>query len=229
MRDTLVLFDIGSTLFHLDFGEFYRRAADLSKDKNAEQFAQAYTASGLNHRVMEGVVTSEEFYEELREIIDPVHPVSDDELKEVFGSFLLDPISEMIEIKKRVHEAGYSVGLFSNISEVAYEIISKNNPEIFEHSVYNIFSYKVGAVKPDPKTYVAEGFKNIIFIDDKVSYLETGLKVGWKCIWITPYIDKAEIRITVDKDKAPPVSDDFRTANSVEEVVEALRYFGTKI
>ena len=234
MRDTLVLFDIGSTLLRINFKRFYKEAAELSKDKDSEGFEEAYINSNLPYRLATAEITTREFLEELRKIINPKRDVTDEELITVVGRQLEEPIGEMVELKRKIYEAGYSVGVFSNISKLNFSILSDRCPQIFEtfdDASPRIYSYRIGSLKPEPKGYrEVKGYDNVIFIDDKESYLKTGIEqFGWKGILFTPYIDTSEAIRAVHSDRTIPDSKAFKIANSVEEVIEALREFGVKL
>jgi hypothetical protein len=73
------------------------------------------------------------------------------------------------------------------------------------------------------------GYNTVVFIDDKESYVRVGAEHGWKCILFTPYVDPAEAIRAVHGDTTLPKSENVRVADSVEEVVDALKHFGLKL
>ena len=234
MRDTLVLFDLGAVLIRINFNKFYEAAARLSKDKNPEEFKKAYISSGIDIKIMNGDMSGTDFLRNVQKLINPKRKVSDSELKTIFGYFLGAQIDEMVDLKKRIYKTGHAVGLFSNTSEPIVKTISQNTPEvleIYDDSWPKIYSFQIGDVKPNPPMYEAvKGFSNVILVDDNRSYLRTGIEnFGWKGILFTPYVDKSEAQRVVHTDMTKLDPEDFRTADSIDEVVESLREFGVNI
>lgn len=232
-RKTLVLFDIGAVLLELDYDTFFREAAKLSLDgKSAEKFRAAYTAENLEPNFHTGKINRQDYLSRLEKLINPRKKLSEKKLTELVGMRYKGQIDPVVELKRRLHEAGYAVGLFSNTCEIDVEIVKKRHPEmmdVYEPSNPEIFSFRAGSAKPETPMYEqirALGFSRVVYIDDKTSYLRTGIEqFGWKGILFTPFIDKAEAMRAVHADETRP-SQNFRVANSVDELTEALRYFG---
>lgn len=231
---TLVLFDIGSVLLHLDYDAFFSEAAKLSVDgKSAEDVKNAYIDRELDPRVHIGALSTQEYFTAIEEIINHREKLSDKKLKELVGMRYTGPIAPVVELKRRVYHAGYAVGVFSNTCEIDVQIWAGKYPgliETFDPSYPSIFSFNVGATKPEPPMYrQIQGFEKVIFIDDKPSYLRTGIEqFGWNGILFTPFIDESEALRAVHTDKTQP-SHNFRVANSIPELTESLQYFGIEV
>jgi FMN phosphatase YigB (HAD superfamily) len=249
-RKTLVLFDVGGVLLSLNFQNFYDRAAALSGFLTPADFKRRYVLSGIDFLACKGLVSRRESVHMLRGLIGPREPVSDEIIESAVESAWMDPVREIVELKRRVHEAGYPVGILSNITELALEQISSRHPDIFETfdgRSPKLYSCRLGAMKPEPEIYQAvTGYGNVIFIDDKELYVYVPVRHrGWKGIWLTPWIDEAEsLRAVhgggarddsgVDAREGPSENEldrsgDFRRADSVNELIGHLRDFGVEL
>lgn len=232
---TLVLFDIGGVLLKLDYSSFYERGAEYS-GKTPTNFEEEYIKSGLEKGAINGTIKQEEYFERLQGLVSPTK-LAPANLKDLISLFWTGQAEEVIETKRKVHKAGFSVGLFSNISDFGLEIIPKEYPEIFEtYDGPKVYSFKIGAGKPSPKMYRAkeiQDFKKIIYIDDNESYVRTGVEqFNWQGIWFTPFIDKAEsIRVDDTKNLVAPTksNENFKKANSIKGLEQALIDFGINL
>lgn len=232
-RRTLVLFDVGGVLLKLDFGRFYEEASKLSESLSPRDFKNLYLSSNLEALFLSGKINTPDYLNKVSDIISPGKSIPQNELKRVVSYCWKEPVEEMIELKRRVYEAGYSIGIFSNISELAVEVISGIHSGIFETfkpSFPSIFSFQIGSMKPKPEMYQRiTGYNKVILIDDKTSYLSTGIKkFGWFGILFTPFIDEAEAIRFVHNTTTKPLKN-FRTADSVKAVIESLKYFGVEV
>jgi len=230
-KNHLVLFDIGAVLLHLDFGRFYKTVAGLSsRYRTQESFKEAYASSRLESDFMKGLLKSDEFLDKLRELVDPKKDLSSEELKEIFSYRLGEPAQDVIELKKRLQHAGYRVGIFSNTTVLDFNFISARYPSVVDASAPSVYSFQNHSLKPEPKMYgLIKGFKSVTFVDDKESYLRTGIEqFGWNGILFTPFIDRSEAIRSVHNDTSKP-QERFRIANSVEDLEDALRHFGIEI
>ena len=69
------------------------------------------------------------------------------------------------------------------------------------------------------------GGENIILIDDKESYVMTAVKLGWKGIHYSEFIDPNEAIRAQHTDQELPETNCARAKN-ITEVVSALKSFG---
>lgn len=231
-RKTLILFDAGAVLLKLDYGSFFREASKI-RGCTSEEFAKLYNKSVIETDSLSGKLSDEETLEKTSKLISPYKPISIEETVNLIKLNWPEEISDVVNLKKRVYEAGYSIGLFSNTSNFAIETISKQWPEIFETydtSMPKIYSFQVGSVKPQVEMYQKiKGYNRVIFIDDKESYLKTGIeKFGWVGIHFTPYIDNAESIRAQHNDTTKPEKD-FYTADSIKALEKCLITLGIKI
>lgn len=230
---TLVLFDVGAVLLGLEYNRFYEEASKISKSQTAEQFKKNYISSNIEYEHLSGSINKSGYLKKLKILIDPKKHISDEELKNIIGNCWSGQIDETVELKKKNYKAGYSIGIFSNISKLGVDMISSRYPEILEtydKSFPIIYSFEVGSVKPKTPMYKKiKGYDKVILIDDKESYLKTGIEqFGWYGILFTPYIDKAEAIRAVHNDATQPLNN-FRRADSISDLEKSLKYFGINI
>jgi FMN phosphatase YigB (HAD superfamily) len=104
--------------------------------------------------------------------------------------------------------------------------------ETFNEESPKIFSFQVGAMKPELSIYqkVTE-FENIIYIEDRELYLKIPVeKLGWKGILFTEYIDETELIRSLHKNRGRSSwTQSHRVANSFTDIEECLLEFGIHI
>ena len=193
---------------------------------------KAFLESSLDDRTNRGDINAAQFFSELRKKLELSKNLTEEQLGEIVGHKFPGEIAEMIDLKRELQQAGYAVGVLSNIGEEAHKILSRRYPEIF--AVYDkrnpaILSYQMKAMKPDPRIYNAiTGFETVIFIDDKDTYLQVGLNRGWKGIHYIQYPDETEPQRKNHSDTGY-TNENIRRANSLAEVKRALEDFGVEI
>lgn len=254
-RKTLVLFDVGGVLLALNFQRLYDGAAAMSGTLTPGEFKSRYIASGLDFLACKGLISKRESVEMLRRLIGPGEHVTEELIESLVESCWAGPIRELVELKRRVHEAGYSVGILSNITELALEQISSRHPEIFETfdgRSPRLYSFRLGAMKPEHEIYrKVSGYEKVIFIDDKEMYVDVPVRLqGWRGIWFTPWIDETESLLVVHGGALREGGDrggggdgprddvggknfrrsgELRRADSVRELIGHLRDFGVEL
>ena len=226
-KKTLVLFDVGSVLASLDFDRFYATCQSLSK---TEGFQKRYESSPLDKYSMEGKLSENEFLEELKQLINPKDDISLNVVADAYKLCCNTQINEIVQLKKNIADAGYSVGILSNMNSTIHKHLLKKYPEMlktYDEKSPAIFSYHVGAIKPDNPIYESiKNFDKVIFIDDKQMYLKKGIdEFGWFGILFTPFIDPLETIRQLHFDETIP-DKNFKTANTTEELKNVLEMFG---
>lgn len=230
-NNTLVLFDIGAVLVKLQYANFYKEAAKYSS-LSLPDLEEKYLKSNLDIRVTRGEIDTREFMIELKDCLKLKPRITDEEIEKIIGATFPDQISDMIDLKEEIHNAGHAVGLFSNIGEPIHRILQARYPKMFE--VYNpknplILSYQHKTMKPEAAIYdTIRGFNTVIFIDDKDRYLQVGIERGWKGIQYVEYLDQTEPQRKAHADTRYH-HENLRIARSTQEVKRALREFGIKI
>ena len=107
-----------------------------------------------------------------------------------FGEFFADiftPIVPMIELHAELRLRGCKTYILSNTNDLAIEHVRRDYP-FFKNFDGYIFSYEVGAMKPDAKIYEAlenltgKSGAEIIYIDDRLENVEAGSARGWRTV-----------------------------------------------
>ena len=222
---TLILFDVGGVLLRLDYGSFYKKAAEFSGE-TAEEFGSRYNESKLEYYALIGKVSASQYIEKLRKLIGN-NDLSDDGIRGVVSYCWPSQITENIELKRKLFQVGYNVGILSNIYDLALEIIAGKFPEVFETyetDAPRIYSFEVGAIKPNLDIYrFFDMYENVIFIDDKISYIEPGISnFGWNGILFTPFIDNSESIRNIHRENIGQKNIGILVANSPEELKSRL-------
>ena len=176
--ETLV-FDLGKVLVDFDFDRgmdrFARRCA-LSRDHLAtvirnEEWLQRYEC---------GEIGSAEYLEYLRNNGGLQMDLA--EFHESWSSVFLPDLLVPEEFLGHLRRS-YSLVLLSNTNESHAHYIGRNY-RVFDYFDHKIFSYEVGAMKPDPKIYeaaIAVSGKNpeaLFFTDDREENVEAARKLG---------------------------------------------------
>ncbi len=233
-RKTLVLFDVGAVLVKLDYKSFFDKAAEI-RGCSREEFVQVYNASNIEIDSFTGKLSVEENLAKVAGLVSPSphKPVSKEQVKEMIKLNWLGEVRKVVDLKARIFNAGYSVGILSNMGEFAFEIIGNQWPDVFDlydDSMPAVYSFKVGSIKPQPEIYQhIKGYNKVIFIDDKESYLRTGIEqFGWLGIHFTPYIDPSEAIRAQHNDATKP-KNNFYMAKSSKELESCLKKLGLKI
>jgi len=227
MEKNLILFDIGGVLLELDYESFYLEV-EYRFGIDVKYFSPRY--SELELEALKGLLTSQEYLEGLKKILDT--NISEAELVELTDISWKKQINGTVNLKKKLYEAGYSVGLFSNISRIAVERLSKRFPNIFktfDQKSPKIYSFIEGDVKPNSRMYdTVSGYDQVILIEDKEAYLSKAQEYGWKGIFYSEFIDTHEAIRSFKGHVAMDLSG-FETAENLIGLYDALRRLQIKI
>jgi HAD superfamily hydrolase (TIGR01509 family) len=180
---SIVVFDLGKVLLEFDYSIAGRRLAakaDLS-DQAVKQFLDQ---SPLLHRFETGLMTQQEFFEEVRQ--QTGYRGSFEE----FGGYFADifwEIPPMVELHATLRRNGIPTYIFSNTNDLAMVHIHRNFPFFANFDGY-ILSYEVKAMKPDAKIYEAleqitgKSGAEILYLDDRPENVAAGAARGWQVI-----------------------------------------------
>lgn len=224
---TAVLFDIGAVLLKLDFNGFFEEAKAIAPHADISRFRKEYFL--IEKKTMTGEACPADYLEEVRQALSLSEELP---YRRLLSAMWKGPAQDVVAVKRAIAQAGYTVGLFSNTSRIAIEVLHQECPEIFVgHTPESpiIYSFDVGAVKSQPDMYERvklRGFEKVVYIDDNSLYVRIAAEqFGWHGIWLTPFIDRAEpIRAVHNAEELP--SKNFKKADSVDELAAALRGFG---
>jgi len=181
MNSPVVVFDLGKVLVDFDYSIAARKVAARST-KSLLDLAFLLSASPLIVQYECGLVTRRKFFEQIRDAVG-----FQGDLEE-FGGYFADiftEIPQMIALHAELRRRGFKTYIFSNTNDLAIEHIERNFP-FFQNFDGFIYSYEVGAMKPDGKIYATMEEKcgrrgpDIIYLDDRPENIQGGLTRGWR-------------------------------------------------
>ncbi len=183
MTPQAVVFDLGKVLVDFDFSISARKIAAGGR-MSPEEVQQFIDHSPLLYRFETGLLTNEQFYEEV------CRATGFRDSFAVFSRYFADifwPIEPMVAWNERLRAAGLPTFIFSNTNELAVNHIRQSFP-FFAHFDGYVYSYQHGAMKPSPAIYeVLESLAGrrgpeILYLDDRRENIEGGRTRGWQVI-----------------------------------------------
>lgn len=178
-----VAFDLGKVLVDFDYAIAGRKLAARAKMAPAD-LGQFLVHVPLIVRYETGLITSEQFYQEVRAAIGFLGDM------EEFASLFADiftPIEPMVELQSDLQRHGLPTYIFSNTNELAIRFIHRNFP-FFRNFHGYILSYEHGSMKPEPKLYEVVETRSgcrgaeILYLDDRPENIAAGAARGWQVI-----------------------------------------------
>ena len=182
-KPSAVVFDLGKVLVDFDYSIAGRKISERSA-KSAPDIQRLLDHSPLLYRYETGLMTRQEFFEEVRRATDFRGNI------EEFSGFFADifwEIPPMIEIQAALRRRGLPTYIFSNTNDLAIQHIRRNFPFFANFDGY-ILSYEVKAMKPDVKIYEAletmsgKRGAEILYLDDRPENVAAGAARGWQVI-----------------------------------------------
>jgi FMN phosphatase YigB (HAD superfamily) len=177
----VVVFDLGKVLVDFDYSIAARKVAARTT-KSLLNLISLLSSSSLIIQYESGLVTRQEFFEQVRDAIGFQGGLAE------FGGYFADIFTEippMIALQAELRRRGFKTYIFSNTNDLAIEHVGRNFP-FFKNFDGYIYSYEIGAMKPDAKIYAAMeklcGRKgaDIIYLDDRVENVQGGSARGWQ-------------------------------------------------
>ncbi len=227
----LIIFDVGGVLVKLEFKNMFLKYAQ--KSGIPEEEIKKKLAEGNIERER-NLGNDKEYYRGIREILKNEN-LSEKWIDTAVNSSLPEQIEKIVNLKEKLHDAGYEIGILSTNANAAMKFLSKKWPKMLETwGGLALYSQQTKILKPDPKAY--EEFtklaaKRIIFIDDKSAYLKYPCeKLGWIGIHFTKYRDLDEpIRyVKGSHQDAEEINGTYYQAETEQEVEAILRKLGLK-
>jgi len=178
-----LIFDLGKVLVDFNYSIAARKIAGRST-KSPHDLHAFLGASPLLCEYETGNLTREHFFHAIRTQIE-----FQGDLEE-FGGYFADIFCEIppiIQLHAELRGHGFKTYIFSNTNDLAVEHIRRNFP-FFENFDGYIYSYQVGAMKPQPKIYEAmeamagKAGADLIYIDDRPENIAAGRARGWRAI-----------------------------------------------
>ena len=179
----VVVFDLGKVLVDFDYSIAISRVAELSARLPAE-VEQFFLHSPLLVDYESGRLTRQNFFDQAREATG-FHGTLEE-----FGEFFADIFTEipaMIELHAGLRGRGFKTFIFSNTNDLAVKHIRRTFP-FFQGFDGYIYSYEVGAMKPEVRIYEAlerlagRRGAEIIYLDDRPENVAGGAARGWQAI-----------------------------------------------
>lgn len=174
-----IIFDLGKVIIPFDFKRGYDRMAPLCGYAAADIPARIGTCD-LVSRFESGQVEPEDFVKELSTLLEL--KVDYREFCEIWSSIFL-PDTLIPETLLERLKSRHRLVLLSNTNAIHWEMVSDRYP-LLRHFDERILSYRVGALKPDPKIYRAAieaaqcAPEECFFTDDIAAYVEGARQQG---------------------------------------------------
>ena len=172
-----VAFDVGEVLCEVDWTEFINKYENAKRSYSPGVVGDAWQFLQIVQRKQDLDVINED--EMLLE-----WGFSEPDISELVVAWnnAASPNKRMLELKKKLQDAGAKVAILSNMGRTHYNYLQGICPKMFEGAIRHI-SCEVGARKPSKlffQSFFMENpdFKGALFIDDKKENLEIGEKYG---------------------------------------------------
>ncbi|HEY2329505.1 MAG TPA: HAD-IA family hydrolase [Verrucomicrobiae bacterium] len=184
MKDSPVfIFDLGKVL--VDFDYSIAAGTIAARSSKAPEDLHAFLGSSpLLVEYESGRLTRRKFYDAVCDAIGFRGGLAE------FGGHFAQIFSEMpgtIALHAELRRRGFKTFIFSNTNDLAIEHVRRDFPFFAKFDGY-IFSYEVGALKPQPEIYLAmeklcgRGGADLIYIDDRAENIAAGAARGWRAI-----------------------------------------------
>lgn len=181
-------FDLGNVLLFFDHRRACRQMAEVC-GADPQLIWDVVFESGLELQYEAGAVSSQQFYETF---CRQTKTRPDYQRLARAASDIFEVNVPAMAILGQLSAAGQRVGLLSNTNEMHWQIVVDGRygliPGVFEQIV---LSYKVKAVKPDPKIFLAAAEQagtrpeHIFYVDDIAGHVAAARAVGFDAVQFT--------------------------------------------
>jgi HAD superfamily hydrolase (TIGR01509 family) len=178
-----IIFDLGKVLVDFDYSVAARKVAARST-KQLPDLQHFLGSSSILVRYESGLLTRQQFFDEMRQATGFTGTL--EEFADDFADIFV-PMEPMVDLHEEVRRRGFQTYIFSNTNDLAIEHVRHNFP-FFKHFDGYIFSYEVGAMKPQPEIYAAmeqmcgRRGSDLVYIDDRLENIEAGKARGWRAV-----------------------------------------------
>jgi FMN phosphatase YigB (HAD superfamily) len=193
LHPRVIVLDVGNVLVGLDFGRSRQRLHRHFPDEKRLARVQRWLRSVEDPYGL-GQITTEEFLQGAAQHLGLEREVFIDLWNDIF----IDR-AYMLPFARELRAQGYTLGICSNTNELHMNCLERVNP-CFAEVQHRIYSYRVGALKPDPAIYQAveaatgEPAAEHLFLDDLPENVAGARGVGWDAICFeTPEQAQAEL------------------------------------
>ena len=179
----VVVFDLGKVLVDFDYTIAANKIAARSRN-HVESLHEFLSGSPLLVQLESGLLTSRQFFSEVQKATG--FTGGPEEFFDYFADIFL-PIPAMVELHAELRKRQVPTYILSNTNDIAVGHIRRKFPFFGNFDGY-IFSYQVGAMKPDAKIYEAletlSGRRGaeIFYIDDRPENVRAGAARGWQIV-----------------------------------------------
>ena len=183
-----IVFDLGGVLITLDRGEAVNRFKKMGLE-NAEELLNAYHQKGLFLELEEGILSREEFYEEVRKEAGKF--ISEETIDSGWMGFMKEVPEYKMVMLEELRQKGYRLYLLSNTNPIIMDwaytpAFSPQGKSLDEYFDKLYLSYQIKYTKPNPEIFkfMFEDSGMIpsesLFIDDGEANVEMGKQLGMK-------------------------------------------------
>ena len=183
----VLLFDLGGVLVDFDHLRSAQRIAAFCS-KTPRQIYDLFFESGVTIAFEAGKITPEDFYLQVKQMLDlklscaSFEPIWND-------IFFLSAKNRSVFGLVNALRANYKIAMLSNINILHYEYLKKNFP------VFGVFdkvflSFQLGLIKPDKEIYslvirdLGVSPPEIFYIDDRLELVESAKSLGLRgCVF----------------------------------------------
>ncbi len=169
----VLFFDVGNVLLFFSHEKMFEQIASVC-ETDLPTIQNFFKKDQLQLRYEAGQVTTEEIFHRLSAIAG--RPLCSDDVNKAMSEIfhLNDPI---LPILRELREGGHRLMILSNIGEAHRDYIDQQYG-LFDPFEELVFSYEIGAIKPDRKIYEAAieragcDPKECFYTDDIPAYVE---------------------------------------------------------
>ncbi len=182
-KSPAIIFDLGKVLVDFDWSRATGKIMARCQWP-PDNFDTFLGASALLWQYECGQLTRRQFYDAVCAAIGFAGDLAE------FSSYFADIFTAMprtIALHTELRQRGFKTFIFSNTNDLAIEHVRHNFPFFANFDGY-IFSFEVGAMKPQPKIYEAlealagKRGADLIYIDDRPENIAAGAARGWQSI-----------------------------------------------
>ncbi len=181
-----IIFDYGNVVARFDNRLLLQNILPFSGKSREELEAQVYHSTDLHIQYETGLITSDEFFAQIKEIAD-----LDISKQDFIAQFcdIFTPIHSTHGLIKSL-KSTYKLGLLSNTNEWHFDHAIKKSPVYPAFDAVSL-SFQVKAMKPDPKIYLDMAAKlslppnQCVYIDDIQKNVDGANTLGFHALLYT--------------------------------------------
>ncbi|MDD4954877.1 MAG: hydrogenase maturation protease [Candidatus Omnitrophica bacterium] len=181
-------FDLGKVLFDFNYNLALKKI-ESKVSVSTQEILDHLFLKDFGKDLEKGLINTHDFYRKFKKSFGLTANY------EEFRSIWCDIFSLNQDVANLIGRLGliYPVYLISNITELQFEYLHKNYPDIFKLFDGLILSYKVKSLKPEKEIYQAlkavSGHKygDIVYIDDRIDLICQAKQFNLNCIHFTGF------------------------------------------